>query len=252
MQDKNDSSLDILGVKPIAKSIEKTTEKALEGTGAFLSRICLPAAEEFGLLLQDKVKSWRAKNTRKILNLTEEKLAKQDLLNSNIKSHPLITWKILENSSWSTDDEIQNLWAGLLASSCTEDGLDDSNLVYINLLAQMTNSQVKILNFACEHAEIYKHENGLIQSKDLFLNTDELIEITGLTDIHDIDRDLDYMMNLGITGMLSGFQLIDNKSLESKGLKARINPSALGIQLFVRSQGYLGNPLEYFNLEQNV
>lgn len=252
MPDKNDSSLDILGVKPIAKSIEKVTEKTLEGTGAFLSRICLPAAEEFGLLLQDKVKSWRAKNTKKILNLTEEKLAKHDLLNSNIKAHPLITWKILENSSWTTDDEIQNLWAGLLASSCTEDGLDDSNLVYINLLAQMTNSQVKILNFACEHAEIYRHENGLIQSKDLLVNTEELINITGLTDIHNIDKDLDYMMNLGVIGMLSGFQLVDNKNLESEGLRAKINPSALGIQLFVRSQGYLGNPLKYFNLEQNI
>src|SRR5687768_12770409 len=54
-----DKSIDLFGVKPAAKAMEKATEGAVAGAGAFLSRICLPAAEEFGYLLQDRVRAWR-------------------------------------------------------------------------------------------------------------------------------------------------------------------------------------------------
>ena len=44
-----DKSLDILGIKPIGNAIESVTTGMVAGASAFLSRICLPAAEEFGL-----------------------------------------------------------------------------------------------------------------------------------------------------------------------------------------------------------
>ena len=42
----DDKSLDILGIKPVADSVNRLTRAAVDGASAFLSRICLPAAEE--------------------------------------------------------------------------------------------------------------------------------------------------------------------------------------------------------------
>jgi hypothetical protein len=51
---QENKSLDILGIKPIGNAIESLTDGFVSGASAFLSRICLPAAEEFGLLLRDR------------------------------------------------------------------------------------------------------------------------------------------------------------------------------------------------------
>ncbi|MBC3966853.1 hypothetical protein, partial [Pseudomonas simiae] len=75
----DDKSLDILGTKPLAKAVEKITDKSLDGIGAFFSAICMPAAAEFGLLLKDKVASFRKENLEAIANKAEEKIQHQKL-----------------------------------------------------------------------------------------------------------------------------------------------------------------------------
>lgn len=54
--DPRQHGLDVLGIKPVAEAVNTVTKGTVEGASAFLSRICLPAAEEFGFLLQDKVR----------------------------------------------------------------------------------------------------------------------------------------------------------------------------------------------------
>ena len=74
MTDDNSKSLDLLGAKPVAAAIEHVSRTTVDGASNFLGRICMPAAEEFGLLLQDKVRGWRANNTAKVLQAAEEKV----------------------------------------------------------------------------------------------------------------------------------------------------------------------------------
>jgi hypothetical protein len=62
MTENESKSLDVLGVRPVEEAISHATKAAIDGASAFLARICLPAAEEFGLLLQDKVRAWRVRN----------------------------------------------------------------------------------------------------------------------------------------------------------------------------------------------
>src|SRR5882724_6327512 len=50
----DDNSLDVLGIKPLAKAVEKAAERSVDGVSSFFGAICMPAAEEFGLLLLDK------------------------------------------------------------------------------------------------------------------------------------------------------------------------------------------------------
>lgn len=209
----------------------------IDGASAFLSRICLPAAEEFGLLLKDRVNAWRTQNTLKIVDKAKSKL---DLTpEDNMQAHPRLVSGILEFGSWSESAEIQDMWAGLLASSCTEDGDDESNLIFINILSQITSTQVKMLNAFCKRAKITVSKGGWLHSEITFFDLSELQKLTGLTDVHRLDRELDQM---------SAFDLM-NGGFDPSARNARIKLRSLGIQMYVRCQGYVGNPIEFLGID---
>jgi hypothetical protein len=137
MNEKDDRISDLLGAKPIAESIHALTEASVKGSSAFLSRICLPAAKEVGLLLRDHVREWRADHANKIVAKAESLVSNQADFDK-LQAHPRLVAKIIEQGSWADSDEVQNMWAGLLASSCAIDGFDDSNLIFVDLLSQIT------------------------------------------------------------------------------------------------------------------
>ncbi|MGE6451504.1 Abi-alpha family protein [Shewanella baltica] len=232
-------SLDVLGVKPIADSVNTVTKGTVDGASAFLSRICLPAAEEFGLLLKDKVSSWRAKNAVEIANKAQALLEGQ-VQGLVVSAHPRIIYSTLENGSWAEDDFMQNLWAGLLASSCTSDGKDESNIILINLLSQLTGSQAKIISHICQNSNKYKGKGGFITCEEFHMEPEELLEISGIDDIHQLDRELDHLRGLEL--ITAGFDV--------DGRTADMTPHALCLQLFARSQGYVGSPIEFYGAKE--
>ena len=234
--DKDNKSIDILGVKPIAESVNTVTEGTVKGASAFLSRICLPAAEEFGLLLKDKVSSWRAKNAVDIANKAQVLLEKQ-VGNIVLHAHPRIVYSTIENGSWAESDFMQNLWAGLLASSCTKDGKDESNLILINLLAQLTSSQARLIDHICQNCETFQTEAGWIGSLPMHMELEELAQVMMVGDIHQIDRELDH---------LRGAELITG-GMSPEHTRAEVSPHALCLNFYVRSQGYIGSPCDFFN-----
>ena len=235
-----DQSLDVLGIKPVSEAINTVTKATTEGAGAFLSRICLPAAEEFGLLLRDKVSAWRARNAVAIAISAESMF--NALPNSDARhAHPRIVGSIIENGSWADEDAVREMWAGLLASACTESGRSQENLIYVGLLAQLTASQAKLLSFACKSATKFKSETGLLVASRFTVATEEIIAASGTTDIHVLDLEIDHLRGLGILDQQSG---LSPHTIQP----ARLTPSAIGLQLYVRCQGYVGSPLEYFAL----
>jgi hypothetical protein len=152
MEDDNTKSLDLLGIKPLADSLKISIQAVVDGVSAFLSRICLPAAEEFGLSIKDRVHLWRESNKVILLYKAEQKLNKFSSEKGK-HTHPRIVGEILNHGSWVEKEDIQNMWAGLLASSCTEDGQDDSNLIFISILRQLTSLQASLLNYCCENSK---------------------------------------------------------------------------------------------------
>jgi Abortive infection alpha len=235
MDSKDSQSLDILGIKPIGESISTLTKGAVDGAAAFLGRICLPAAEEVGLLLRDKVSQWRAQNLVSIAEKTHAKLG-----DSNVKhAHPRLLFQALENGSWADADDVQEMWAGLIASSCTEDGRDDSNLMFLNVLSQLTTSQVRILNYGCANCQKFvTHGGGWIQGSPVIIKLEKLQEITRVADFHRLDRELDHLRALDlITG---GFP--------PDSTDADIGPTGLALHLYVRGQGSSQSPVEYFGI----
>ncbi|MDP2140485.1 MAG: Abi-alpha family protein [Gammaproteobacteria bacterium] len=233
-------SLDVLGIKPIADSINTVTEGTVNGAAAFLSRICLPAAEEFGLLLRDKVSAWRAKNAVEIAIKARE-ILKDQLNHVVLHAHPRIIYESIEKGSWAEDSAVQNMWAGLLASSCTKDGKDESNLIFINLLSILTSTQAKIINYACENSKVSKSPGGWIQAGDVEVDLELLKTLTGISDEHQLDHELDHLRSLEL--IRAGF--------DPNSPRANIGPLALCLQFYVRAQGFVGSPFDFYKVEED-
>ncbi|HWT31379.1 MAG TPA: Abi-alpha family protein [Croceibacterium sp.] len=234
-------SLDVLGIKPLSDAALVVVQGVVDGAGAFLGRICLPAAEELGLLLKDKVSAWRARNAAAI-SLEAKKILETEG-KEDVHAHPRIVGKIIEEGSWEDDPDLQKLWAGLLASSCSQDGRDQSNLIFINLLKQMTSSEVKLVNYACERSKKKLTGNGLIVADgDFAISTEEVQNILGTSDIHQADVEMDHLREIGILSTYSGFRYEHGP--------ADITPSALALHLYVRCQGKSLSPIEFYGLSE--
>jgi abortive infection alpha-like protein len=238
-EEKNVGAHDLLGIAAVGRAIESVADSGLRGAEALLARVCLPAAEEFGLLLRDKVSEWRRRNALATVARAQPML--ESAAAEGRHAPPRLILESLAHASWSDSQDVQQMWAGLLASSCSQDGRDDSNWIFVNLLGQLTELQARILKIACETATKIVQPTGLIVAKELHRTGPELVELTGCADLQRLDRELDHLRNLGL--LLGGF--IGGSAAEPV---ADIQPSPLALHLYVRAQGSRQNPIEYFGL----
>ncbi|MGZ0020501.1 Abi-alpha family protein [Nitrosomonas sp. wSCUT-2] len=227
---------DLLGLQPVSKAIEKS----VDGLGAFLGKICMPVAEEIGLYFQDKVKVWRANNATEI-GKRAEKLVDANGGIEGKSIHPLLAWKIIENGSFADSSELQDAWAGLLASSCSEHP-DDSNHIFIDILSQLTILQVKIIVYSCKNSHIFVSKQGFIYSEDLSVSKEAIFKICDSDDLHRIDREMDKMRSSGLLGLGGGFHPDE--------ATADLTPSPLCLQFYVRCSGFNGSPVDFYKAKE--
>ena len=237
----DDKSLDILGLKPVAHAFEQS----IDGLKAFLGKICMPAAEEYGLLLQDKIRARRAKIMSAILLAAKSQLETQGTALGHV--HPRVLVATLEGGAWAEETELQKMWAGLLVSGCTHDGTDDSNITFTDLLSRMTRAQARLLNFACEGTKKSMTSNGLIIYEGEFSpDVAQVLEVAQLADVHQLDIELDRLRTLGL--IESGVTQEEDLREASLNLAA----TALALNLYVRCQGFVGPASDYFELVPSI
>jgi len=212
-----------------------------EAIGTILSKLCDKVADELGEHFAIKISQWRQNNALSILEITD-KIRQTSLLSENEIAHPKLVHHIIEEGSWNDCPEVQQMWGGLLASSCNEGGDDESNIIFINILKQLSSMEATILNYACEKCEKEVTKAGWINSKEsLYVDLEPLKVIAGTDDFHRLDRELDHLRSLEL--IHGGFDL--------RSTNANITPTPLAIQMFVRCQGYIGSPTEYFGIDEN-
>ena len=227
-----------LGIKPVADEISHITEATIDGAAEFLSRICLPAAEELALLLQDKVRAWRATNAVRVVAVAKT-LFEKYYSDQDAHAHPRLVAAIMEHGSCSDDETLQQLWGGLLASSCSNNGGDDSNLIFVNLLSQLNGLQVRVLAYGCEMVEKAVTIAGLIMpSKQLYVDILTLKSIAEIDDLRRIDRELDHLRDLDLISIGADPQVA----------RVDITPTAMALNLYVRCRGYRGSAVNFFGL----
>lgn len=221
---------DLLGIKPIGEAIDKTVGAIIDSASVFLNTVCKPAMVEFGFLLSDKVRYWRLNNISKMLMKAKDKM---EFTNGKLelRANPKVAIAVMESSSYEEDDTIQDMWAGLFVSSCTEDGKDDSNMVFVDLLKRLNSIEARILQYACSNAYIDVFKNGLIIGEKYLVSFNDIITISGTDDMYVIDNCLDHLEQIGLLRKsvfdgTSGFIATDET------LQAGITPSALGLSLY--------------------
>ncbi len=111
--------------------------------------------------------------------------------------------------------------------------------LFVTILSQLTSSEASILNHCCNNCKIKMSRGGWLHSEYISLNSIQLFEITEITDIHRLDRELDHLRALEL--IEGGFNM--------SSPHAHISIKTLGIQLYLRCQGFLGTPEEFFQVE---
>ena len=220
---------------------------SIGGASAFLSRVCLPAAEEFGLALRDRVSAWRAKNAVQMLSRANT-IYLSNNPNPSDQLSPRLAHIAIEEASWIDDNQIQEMWSGLLASSTSPDKQSEENLIFMNLLKQLSSLEVKVLRFAVEQAPKRASQYSLAIPGELLVPIDKLLELLGIQDLQRLDRELDHLRELGLIGFSGGGAgiLLDNSN------KAVLTPSPLALHLYVRAQGSRLSPTTYWNLKSST
>ena len=236
-------SLDLLGIKGLSDSVMIATERCLDGAAAFLSRVCLPALEEFGLALRDRVSAWRARNAAIILS-TANDIINATQPETQEKIHPRLVIMAIEEGSWIDDEVVQRMWAGLLVSSTSPEGKSDENLIFFNILKQLSSLQVRILSFAVERAFKFEGLFHLPGVEELIITVEELGLISKCGDLQRLDRELDHLRELGLIGFIG---ISGGINLETGDID--LTPTPLALHLYVRAQGSKITPVDYWKLQ---
>lgn len=237
MSEYKSRSLKFFGVKPVADIIPQVTKNTVDEAVAFLAHICPSAAEELGLLLQDEVKARRAMNAVRVV-VVAKALFDQYSPNQDVHAHPGLVAAIIEHGSCSDDETLQKLWGGLLASSCSSNGRDESNLIFVNLLSQLDGLQFRALVYGCDKSEKAVTTDGHIApSKQLYVDILTLKSITESDDLRRIDRELNHLRDLELL----------SSAVDPRVARIDITPTALALNFYVRCHGYSGSAVKFFN-----
>jgi hypothetical protein len=208
---------------------------------AFLQRISPGASEEAARLLREGLSNFRVASALEIA-LNAERMISFAPDADRLRAPASIVLRILEDGSWADAEATQHLWAGLLTTSCSLSGRDESNLSFVNLLCQLTSSHVRILSAACTKASKFMAGLERISSRPVTLSSREMISITGSRDLIRIQRDLEYLSDLGLltnNSQSRSFSTIDGTELA---------PTSLGLQLYARCSGHRGAAQEFYGV----
>lgn len=232
---------------PLGDALRAAGSSVASKGAEYLDLLARPVAEEFGLLSRDALRGYRLGNIAKVLARAE---AIQGILGTpGDCGAPRVVMRLIEEASWVEDEELQELWSGLLASSCSPDGRDESNLPFVNKLRELTSRQAKVLRRACEGATKVIDPSGLIAApgsstgnEPFIITVAELYAICGSSDIHALDVDLDALRHLGLVSDTSGFMT------GGPSEKVALDPTPFALNLFVRAAGSRLSVPEFFAL----
>jgi hypothetical protein len=208
---------------------------------SMLSQICPSGAEEIGQLLRGRL------SNHKVASAIEITLKAQSLLaagpgTEGLRAQTRLVVRILEDGSCTEEGWLKHFWGGLLATSCTTDGIGELSSVLVELFSQLTTYPVRILVVVCTRATKFEAESGLVFAKPLGCKMEELMQTTGSRGPQ-IERDLRRLSELG---------LIERKDAGSPALlksdEVFITPTCLGLQLFAHCNGQRGSLREFYGL----
>lgn len=203
-------------------------------TVLFLCRLCHAGAHPSIELFGGALDLARTENAMEIAFRAEKLLAAGPDA-EKMRAHPDLVLRILKHGSWA-DSLTRQLWAGLLATSCTVDGKDESNSEFAELLVNVTRSQCRILLAGCMKALEAGPATSGAPSPRIIVTNEQMIR---LTDMYDQTRNATDIAYLFTGGMIEkNFDFTSYVTTEI----IDITPTPLGLELYKRGKGDCINP----------
>jgi len=110
--------------------------------------------------------------------------------------------------------------------------------MFSDILGRLTVSQVQVFNHACTKTTVELSAGGWLVGRGPIVELATLKQITALEDLHRMDRELDHLRTIGLLNEGSaGFRVMSTE--------ADLTPSAIGLQMFARCNGYR-DPVEFY------
>ena len=127
----------------------KAIQKAIPLTnriGNFIGTIISPAAIGLGGLLGDEMKAWRAGNLERIAHKWSRKRKRRGIHPEIIKQLPFReTVAVIDAASKEDDDDVQELWARLIANATNIDAQVEIKKMHIDLIKSLNGLEACIL-----------------------------------------------------------------------------------------------------------
>ena len=119
-------------------------EHGVEAAKSLLQKLCGPAAEEFGAMLQDRTRVYRLKNQLRMLGKVQTML---DNAGTGVHSVPLRTLlPFLEGAALEDDEDLSDKWAGLLATAASSNESGLMHPSFPRILSEMSPRDAFVLD----------------------------------------------------------------------------------------------------------
>jgi hypothetical protein len=208
---------------------------------AFLRRICPTATQELKLLFREGLGNHRTDSAVEIA-LRAEALLGMEPDADKLRIPKELVLRIVENGSWAEDDLSQRFWAGVLATSCTSAGTDDTNMQLVTILSDLGTIPIRIFDAACSRSPKIEAEDGSINALPVMCSSDEMIQIAGAHDLMKIDRNLLQLADLGL------MEPRNKSKYFSFTEAANLHPTTLGLELYARCHGHRGEAHTFYQV----
>lgn len=132
------------------QEVAKTSNTALgivKDFGGFVSRIIGEPIDEAVGMLTDKLRYSRWERRQRLIERSKQFIEERDIKGELKPVTPKIALPIIENASLEDNDELQDLWARLIASSVDPNFDGTLRTAFIDILKQLEVIDVHILNY---------------------------------------------------------------------------------------------------------
>lgn len=212
----------------------------------FLNIICIPAESELKLMASNNIREWKLSNATAVFSKAKE-YVENDKNSFEGTADPKVALSIIENASNEKEPELQAMWAGLFVSSI-RDNPNDENLIYTNILRQLTLHEARIIKYMCENCSVTFPIGSLpmINGKSLYGN--EFAQFTGVGNISYTESLLAHINSLNLNTIKWGgtgeiFRYMENKS----DYVIHLIPTVLCLNLYLKCIGHKGTINDYYN-----
>ncbi len=191
---------------------------------AFLLKVAPSAGDEILSVIT------RAMSLERIERVIEIALKAETLLSAQkvvpmIDVPPALIRQVLEEGSRGRDEQMQQYWAGMLASTCLDSPDNSASAAFATLLSTLAPIHIRILDAAAWRGIQAGWKPGAILCENVYGTTKELKEITGVEDPSEIETALDFLDRLGLLEM----------TVEIFGEERfNLTPTLLGLKFYTR------------------